>query len=84
MRAITWMDGANAQMKSTTSEDNLKKEENVLQTFCCTNSSGAGSRCCSKLMKRVTKDLEKPNCSSYHFVHEIEDVLRKLENGEIS
>ena len=37
-----------------------------------------------KQIKILTYQLEKPHCDSYHFVYALEEVLKQLENDEIS
>ena len=89
-RAILWMDGANLQIKSITSEENLKKEEERKIT-CCKHSAArttveqpADAAPNFKDMKQILRKMDNPHCHSNCFVHELESILKKLEEGDIS
>ena len=88
-RAISWMDGANSQIKSITLEDNLKKEEEKKIT-CCKHSAArttveqpADAAPNFKVMKQVLRRLENPQRDSNCFLYELEIILKRLEDGDI-
>lgn len=89
LTAVSWMDGANRQLKKITSEThlNFEKERRVI---CCKHSASctavgqaADTGPMFKMMRSVLKGMDSPNSSVSHVYHYIKSQLDDLQEKGI-
>ena len=89
LQAVSWSDGANAQIKHITNEDTLRKDEELKITNCKHSAAqtvveqAADAAPNFKMVKSIVKSMNTPHHNSNHILHNIDSVLSKLENEEM-
>ena len=85
LSAVSWMDGANGQLKKITCEKNLEFEKKR-KVVCCKHSASrtaveqaADTGAMFKVMKLLLKEMDSPNSSTKHIHHYISRELDKLQ-----
>lgn len=86
--AVSWMDGANGQLKLITSDENIQVEKN-LKITCCKHSAArtateqsADASPNFKLMKKNVKIMDNPHHCFNPILSRLEKILSSLENGD--
>ena len=90
LRAVSWMDGANGQIKEITQEEKMMLE-NELKITCCKHSAArtaveqaADTGPMFKVMKKLVKDMDPPNASSNSIYHFLDTKLNELATSPVS
>ena len=85
LKATSWMDGANSQMKDLTEEDRLRLEKE-LKIDSCKHSAArtaveqaADTSPVFKTMKKFVQEMNSPNSASNRVYHFIDNALTLLE-----
>ena len=87
LRAVSWMDGANGQIKEITKEERLKEEEDLKISVMKHSAArtvveqAADAGPMFKGMKVEVKQMETPNVAVSRIYRFIEAELEKLQNG---
>ena len=89
LTAVSWMDGANGQLKKITCERNLELEKKK-RVICCKHSASrtaveqaADTGPMFKGMKSILKNMDLPNAAISHIYHYLEQELAKLQEEEV-
>ena len=88
LQVVSWMDGAHAQLKLLTDEENLKKEHKLKITICKHSAARTGVEQAAdcgpnfKILKRLMKILDDPHPESNPIVVYLNDIFSKLAIGE--
>ena len=89
LTAVSWMDGANGQLKKITCEKNLETESKR-KIVCCKHSASqtavkqaADTGPMFKWMKVLLREMDSPNSTINHIHHFIDKELSKLQDEGI-
>ena len=87
LRAVSWMDGCNAQLKLITTAENLEVE-NKYKITCCKHSAArtaleqaADTSACFKQLKKAVSEAANPNASNSSVYLHINQCLLSLEHN---
>ena len=89
LQAVSWSDGANAQIKYITNEDTLRKDKELKITNCKHSAARTAVKQAAdvapnfKMVKSIVKSMNTPHHDSNQILHNIDNVLSKLENEEM-
>ena len=90
LRVISWMDGANGQLRRITSDENMRLESE-LKIVCCKHSAArtaveqaADVGPMFKLMKQLLKVIDIPHLSNNSILAHLENELTRLESNDLS
>ena len=81
LQAVSWMDGANAQIKKITSNESMRIEESMKITVRKHSASrtaveqAADCRPMFKLMKRIVKEMDVPHPGQDNLFQFLEDII---------
>ena len=88
LQVVSWMDGAHAQLKLLTNEENLKIEKEKKITICKHSAArtaveqAADCAPCFKSMKRLMKQTDDPHVETNPLSHHLNLQFTSLENKE--